>query len=73
MVEVNVAVTFGLACVRVLFGGAGIAKMLGRAAMCVCCDGNRLTLGGSLVRNARFADSKGELLRKSYEALVLED
>ena len=32
MVEVNVAVTLGLACERVLFGGAGIAKLLGRAA-----------------------------------------
>ena len=29
---VNVAVTLGLACERVLFGGAGIAKLLGRAA-----------------------------------------
>ena len=26
MVEVNVAVTLGVACERVLFGGAGIAK-----------------------------------------------
>ena len=32
MVEVNVAVTVGLACERVLFGGAGLAKLLGRAA-----------------------------------------
>ena len=32
VVEVNVAVTLGLACERVLFGGAGIAKLLGRAA-----------------------------------------
>ena len=32
MVEVNVAVTLGLACERVLFGGAGIAKLLGRPA-----------------------------------------
>ena len=32
MVEVNVAVTLGLACEWVLFGGAGIAKLLGRAA-----------------------------------------
>ena len=32
VVEVNVAVTLGLACARVLFGGAGIAKLLGRAA-----------------------------------------
>ena len=32
MVEVNVAVTLGLACERVSFGGAGIAKLLGRAA-----------------------------------------
>ena len=32
MVEVNVAVTSGLACERVLFGGAGIAKLLGSAA-----------------------------------------
>ena len=30
--EVNVAVTLGLACERVLFGGAGLAKLLGRAA-----------------------------------------
>ena len=30
--EANVAVTLGLACERVLFGGAGIAKLLGRAA-----------------------------------------
>ena len=30
--EVNVAVTLGLACERMLFGGAGIAKLLGRAA-----------------------------------------
>ena len=32
LVEVNVAVTVGLACERVLFGGAGLAKLLGRAA-----------------------------------------
>ena len=32
MVEVNVAVTLGLACERVSFEGAGIAKLLGRAA-----------------------------------------
>ena len=32
MVEVNVAVTLGLACERMLFGGAAIAKLLGRAA-----------------------------------------
>ena len=32
-IEVNVAVTLGLACERVLFGGAGIAKLLGRAPM----------------------------------------
>ena len=32
VVEVNVAVTLGLACERVLFGGAGLAKLLGRAA-----------------------------------------
>ena len=52
MVEVNVAATLGLACERVLFGGAGIAKLLGRAARWVCSDGCfRLTLGGSLVRN----------------------
>ena len=30
-IEVNVAVTLGLACERVSFGGAGIAKLLGRA------------------------------------------
>ena len=38
MVEVNVAVTLGLACERMLFGGAGIAKLLGRAARWVCSD-----------------------------------
>ena len=32
MVEVNVAVPLGLVCERMLFGGAGIAKLLGRAA-----------------------------------------
>ena len=32
MVEVNVAVTLRLPCERMLFGGAGIAKLLGRAA-----------------------------------------
>ena len=32
VVVVNVTVTLGLACERVLFGGAGIAKLLGRAA-----------------------------------------
>ena len=32
VMEVNVAVTLGLACERALFGGAGIAKLLGRAA-----------------------------------------
>ena len=32
MVEVNVAVTVGLACERVFFAGAGLAKLLGRAA-----------------------------------------
>ena len=32
MVEVNVAVTLGLACERRLFGGAGIANLLGRTA-----------------------------------------
>ena len=30
--EVNIAVTLGLACERVLFGGAGIAKLLGVSA-----------------------------------------
>ena len=30
-IEVNVAVTLGLACERGSFGGAGIAKLLGRA------------------------------------------
>ena len=62
----NVAVTLGLACERVLFRGAGIAKLLGRAARCVCSDGCfRLTFGGSLARNARFADFDIEFLRKS--------
>ena len=32
VVEVNVADILGLACERVLFGGAGILKLLGRAA-----------------------------------------
>ena len=32
VVEVNVAVALGLACERVSFGGAGLAKLLGRAA-----------------------------------------
>ena len=32
VVEVNVAVTLGLACERALSRGAGIAKLLGRAA-----------------------------------------
>ena len=32
VVEVSAAVTLGLACERALFGGAGIAKLLGRAA-----------------------------------------
>ena len=32
MVGGNVAVTVGLACERVLFGGTGLAKLLGRAA-----------------------------------------
>ena len=32
MVEVNAAVTLKLACERVVFGGAGIAKLPGRAA-----------------------------------------
>ena len=32
VVEVNVAVTLGLACEWVLLGGDGIAKLLGRAA-----------------------------------------
>ena len=40
MVEVNVAVTLGLACERALFGGAA----------------NEFDFGGSLVRNARFGD-----------------
>ena len=31
VVEVNVAVTLGLACEWALFEGAGIAKLLGRA------------------------------------------
>ena len=54
VVEVNVAGTLGLACERVSFR---IAKLLGRAARWVCSDGCfRLALGGSLVRNARFAD-----------------
>ena len=30
--ECRFAVTLGLACERMLFGGAGIAKLLGRAA-----------------------------------------
>ena len=34
-VKVKVAVTLGLACGRVLFGGAGISKLLGRADVCV--------------------------------------
>ena len=33
-IEVNVAVTLGLACERGLFGGAGIAKLLGRRDVC---------------------------------------
>ena len=37
MVEVNVAVTLGLARERMLFGGAGIAKLLGRAVECAKC------------------------------------
>ena len=32
VLDVNVAVTLGLACEWALFGGAGIAKLLGRAA-----------------------------------------
>ena len=36
VVEVNVAVTLGVACERALFGGAGIAKLLGRALLDVC-------------------------------------
>ena len=32
----NVAVTLGLVCGRVLLGGGGIAKLLDRAAWCVC-------------------------------------
>ena len=72
MAEVNVAVT--LACERALFGGAGIAKLLGRAARWACSDGCfRLTLGGSLVRNARFADFDMRGFEDvSYETLVLE-
>ena len=31
-IEVNVAVTLGLACERMLFGGAGTAKLFSRAA-----------------------------------------
>ena len=54
-IEVNVAVTLGLACERGLFGGAGIAKLLGRRDVCATM-GVSLTFGGSLVRNARFAD-----------------
>ena len=66
MVEVNVAVTLGLACERVLFGGAGMGKLLGRAARWVCSDGCfRLTLGGSLVRNARFGAMTCDSWRKS--------
>ena len=66
MVEVNVAVTLGLACERVLFEGAGIAKLLGRAARWVCSDGCfRLPLGGRLVRNARFEAMACDFWRKS--------
>ena len=36
MVEVNVAVPLGLACERMLFGGAGIAKLLGMQGCDVC-------------------------------------
>ena len=50
MVEVGAAVTLGLACGRVLFAGAGIAKLLRRA-------GARLARNA---HNARFADLKCE-------------
>ena len=42
--------------------------------MWVCSDGCfRLTLGGSLVRNARFADFDISVFEEvSYETLVLE-
>ena len=33
VVEVNVAVTLGLACERALFRGAGSTKLLGRAGL----------------------------------------
>ena len=56
MVEVNVAVILGLACERMLFGGLESRNCLA-GLRDVCSDGCfRLTFGGSLVRNARFAD-----------------
>ena len=59
---------------RVWFGGAGIAKLLGRAVWWVGSDGwFRLTFGGSFVRNARFADFDMWVFEEiSYETLVLE-
>ena len=49
VVKVNVAVTLGLACERVLFGGAGIAKLLG-----VCIPMALETLTCGFWRKSRF-------------------
>ena len=44
LVEVNVAVPLGLACERVLFGGAGIAKLLGNTLR-ICRPSQNAELG----------------------------
>ena len=66
MVEVNIVVILGLARGQILFGGIGIAKLLVKAAYCVCSDGYfHLPFGGSFVQNARFGNLTRNPLRRS--------
>ena len=51
MVEVNVAVTLGLACARALCGGTEIAKLFGRVSLCVCVCSDGASCFGDLTRD----------------------
>ena len=64
MVEVNVAVTLGLACERVLFGGAGIAETAWQGcSMCVNSRASEVLVLETLTR---------DFWGNSRETLVLE-
>ena len=72
MVEVNVAVTLGLACERVLFGGAGTREPAWQGClMCVLRWGLPLDFWRKSRTNARFGDFDiflEEVSRKTLDA-----